>query len=202
VPDIQTPTPSEKLRTTYKIRTPFGLFLAEDLIPVVLVDDLTGEVPADTGYPRGAVGRMVVAGGGAGTQAQAILAARPNRGLVWVVEKAIISAVAANVIIAELRTGQAVTGAPTERFTKTYRDLRATGAAGFEPNALMASNTPLSAAVIGQVVGRYTVLAQTSITIPLGITLGGDQFVNIVNDVADVPITVTFYWSEYLEEDR
>jgi len=201
MPDIQTPVPVQKLRTEFKVRSPFGLFLAEELIPVVLVSDLSGEVPAHSGYPRKCMGRLIVAAGGAGTQAQAVLQSRPNRGIVYVVDKAVCTETAAGSQSWEVRTGQDVTGL-TERFTKTFRDLRATGAQAYQPDALMGDSVPLAASVDGQVVGSFNGLANTPLEIELGITLGGTEFVNIVVDNLNVVNRVTFYWTEYLAEDR
>ena len=200
MPELTDPILKEKLRTGLKIRTPFGLFLSEDVSPVILLADYSGEVPADLGYPRRCMGRVVVAAGGAGTQAQAILEGRGDRGIVYVVNRVVVSDDSATRF--EVRTGQAVTGAPTERLTKSYMDLRVTGDAAFQPNALMSVNTPLAAAVIGQVIATYRALGSTNAVVDLGIVLGDGQFVNVVVDNTNAGFTCNFFWTEHLAEDR
>jgi len=194
VPIIQTPSPVESLRVEYKIREPFGLFLAEEIVPVAIVSDLSGQSVAQSGYPRQAIGVVDVAAGAAGTEVHCVCVGVGFRGKVYVVHKCVVNKPTAGLI--QLRVSNTASGL-TPITTKAYADLRVLADT---PDMQIAQITPAGAQ--GDQIGRFTALATTPLEIDLGITLGLGQALFIRNGDAAEGLTTTFYWTEHLIEDR
>jgi len=195
---IQTPEPSEKVRVQYKIRTPLDLFLARDLVPVTIVDDLSGPSVGDRGYPRDAMGFNNVAAGGVGTRAQCVLVGTGNRGKVYQVTRGIIEKPTAGIVQIRFSLGADITGL-VDQTNKGFVDQRISNDA---PDLSMQGSTPLLAALDGTVVGRVSVEADISYPVPLTVVFGFGGFLNFVSAADDEELAVTWYWTEYLLEDR
>lgn len=196
---IQTPRPVQKLRGEYKLREQLDLTLASELVPVVLVDDLSGPSVADPGYPRDAMGIISVPGGGAGTNVQCVCVGTGNRGKIYRINRAIVQKPTAGRAQIQLGLGATITGL-TNIVTKGYLD----GRVGTEvPDLSIQESTPLTAAIDGTQVGIISFdVADQQLDIDLGWILPGGEFASIVNQTADEQLRVTYFWTEYLLEDR
>jgi len=200
VPIIQNPEAAEKLRVRYKLREPYAPTLAEEVVPVTVVDDLSG--PSENrGYPRGAIGFASPAAGGAGTKAQVIFVPRINQGLVYRLDAILIRAVVDGLY--RVRVGLDAVGLSTSTVSLSYADLRLGGS----PDGFVGASTPLTAAVVGTALYPIAMLADTIIRLPVKFLLGsgnpaGVPFVNVVNDTENQASAVAFEWTEFLTEDR
>jgi len=199
MPLIQVPDVGEVLRQRYRIVHPFGLFLAEEVVPVSIVDDLSGVSPYSTGFPRRCMGQTIIAAGGAGTVAEGLLVGRGGSGIVAQVKTALIHDTV-GLLAFEVRVGGgglALAAGRTEVFGKHYLDLRVFDAV---PVTELAQNTPLSAAVDGDRIGIYEVAQDTVLPVDLDIALGDGDFVNIVQASTNRALRVTYIWEEHLIE--
>lgn len=195
---IQSPVPGAKLRTEYKTREPIEIFLHPGIAPVVVVSDLSGSSVADTGYPRDAMGHASVAAGGAGTNAQCVCVGVGLVGKIYKVTRALISKPAAGLVQINLSLGAAIAGL-ADLTTKGFLDQRISAEA---PSMQIASETPLTAAIDGIQCGLVEFTGADMIPVDLGIVLGFGGFLNIVNLTTNETLRTTFFWTEYLLEDR
>lgn len=198
MPLIQTPQPVSKLRTTYKIRSPFGLFLAEDLVPVVMVDDLSGGAVADEGYPRDAMGKGTRLAGGAGTNSQVVCVGVGDRGKIYKVRSAYAAKPAAGFVFVHFSNGADITGL-VDQAAKGFSDQRISVE---PPDMQIGTSAPITASIDGIRVGVYELNGSEGQFIPLDVVLGFGGFVNIVDGTTNETMDVTFHWTEYLLEDR
>jgi len=192
MPQPQSPSVKEKLRIGLKVHEAFSLWLAEELVPVVLVDDMSGQSVADTDYPRDAVGRINRAAGGAGTNVECIVTGVPR--VVVLVESVLVSKPTAGNIQIRRDRNTVIAAATTQ---KTFRDLRP----GATPNLLMGASVPLTAAIDGDFVMSIGVAAVESALIPLGFILGEGDSLLAISETANEALTAIYYWREYLVED-
>jgi len=188
------PELKDSIRIGLKVDEQFDIFVESGIRNVVIVDDLT-RTPAPTNWPKKAWGRVGEAGGGAGTNVQCFAKGVGGRGVVYRVDGAWI--VRPNDGTSQVRVGNG-NAAATEDTDKRYLDIRDTGV----PNLITESSTPLTAAIEGALIATYDSLALESFFIPLGITLGDDDFVNIVNGTTNETYTVNYEWTEFLLEAR
>jgi len=197
VPRIQTPQHVQALMGDFKIRSPFGLFLREDIQPVVVIADLSGSSVADRGFPRAAMGQDSEAAGGVGTNTEVACVGVGGRGLIYHLTAVIVFHTTDGVF--QFRTGAAETTLVDNPDDKTYMDLRIVTD---RPNLSLAADAPLTANRIGTPVATVGGLAETSHLYPLDVVLGAGQFFSVSNSNANEAQTTVFYWTEYLLEDR
>lgn len=192
--DIQTPDPANKLRRQYRSRNLGGLFLAEELVPVSIVDDLSGSGVADRGYPRDAIGEVSVAAGGAGNFSQAW----------WVPTGNAIVAKLHRILIHNFlgaRTysffiGTEATGVPTGLTQVTSLSFLDARLPDF-PNIFLGSRNN-AAATQGLRVGTFNTGGQTTPEIPVGLVGSFGGGFGVIAGAANEAMIVTFYWTEYL----
>lgn len=197
MPLIQTAQTTEKVRLQYKVRSPFGLFLAEDLVPVVVVDNLSGASVGDQGYPRDAFGRDSEGVGGAGLNSTVCIAATPDAGPV------ILHVTGVKVFLGATGTFQVrmipTLSGWTEGGRTRYQDNREPG----DTNAFVGAKTILTASLEGDAIIQQSLLINTTADIPLSCVLQPGQGPLAVNaDTAQVLVGVTWFWTEYLLENR
>jgi len=196
---IQSPGTVEKLRRFFKVRTPYSPDLAEELVPVVVAEDLTGAGVADQGYPREAMGFVNLAAGGAGT----------NASLYWIPTGA--------GIVAQLHTiyfsnslGSVNSQVQVRILNRAFPalGLAAVTSKGFTegrvtatPNVFLGTKVPLTAALEGSLIGRLNHLADQSIPIPVNFVSANGGGVVLVNNITNLGLAATFLWTEYLLEE-
>jgi len=199
MPLIQTPAPVNRLRTRYKVRGPYGLFLAEEIVPVALVDDVSGQSLGDPNdYPRDASGFIDIPAGGVGTNAEAAAVGFAGRGLVYQVTAAWIMPGTTGRIQFRLGTGVTGIGSLTEDAEKRFWDARLPG----PPDLFVGQKTPLTAAVDGTLCAEWRVSNEEPRLIPLNVVLGNGDFIVMVNATTNDGFECTYFWTEHLLEDR
>jgi len=198
VSKVQTPSHSEALRLEFKLRELLEeLRVVPIVFPTVPIADLSGATIADTGYPREAMGLVAPGAGGAGTNGQAMCVATGGRGKVYKVTAALVTKPSAGNI--QLRSSAADPTAQVQSGNNNFMDQRVSGT---RPDLFIGASTPLTAAIEGTAMAQIRYLGADTILLPLGIILGETGFVNIVNVTANEAFEVSYYWTEYLLEDR
>jgi hypothetical protein len=198
MPGINTPDHVEKLRTEFKVREGFGLWLLEDLLPVVMVADLSGPAAGGTSYPRDAIGNLDSAAGGAGTNVQHMVQSEPNRGIVFQVNGvSIMKPSSSGRVTLVLGTGT-ITGGVGDS-NKQLADVRLQPGV---PDGAIVASAPVTALTLGSRVGQFTVLGNENVFIPLNVFLGAQDFVGITNQTTNEQLVTTWYWTEHMVEDR
>jgi len=198
VAHVQTPIPGSKLRAEFKLRQQPEVFLSTELVPTVLVADLSGPAVADLGYPRQAIGHVSTAAGGAGTNAQCMCVGVGDRGKIYKITRALISKPLAGLVQINLSLGAAL-GAITLLATKGFQDQRTADV----PDMSIGALTPLTAAISGTQVGLIDVQAEEgTVQVDFDVVLGAGGFLNVVNLTANETLRCSFFWTEYLLEDR
>jgi len=192
---IQTPQTVQEVQAEFKIRESFGLEMLETIQPTYDVG--RGKV-ASTGYPRKAVGLCSGAAGGVGTNLECTLICPADIGLVIVLERIIIEDIGGLLSI-RMSTGVAQATVSSNPITKAFRDGRL---ATILPQGILAIANPLSAASNGIGVGLINVAAATTLRFDLDMVLGGGSWAGLRNSTANDALSVTFFWTEYLLEDR
>lgn len=169
--------------------------IEESISPVVVVENLERSNLFE-GYPKHCAGRTTIAAGGAGTNSQSIIQARSDRGIIYHVTGAWILVPAARV---QIRIGNEALAANTPTTQVAYMDARDVGL----PNALVTTNTPLTAAIQGTLFSQPDLTGGTlTVFYPLNVVLGELGFINIVNDTTNAAHQVFWEWTEYQLEDR
>jgi len=191
----------EKLRRTFNILGGGGVqTLSDELVPVVLVDDVTGPDVLSTDYPRNCIG---------GNQVSAVatkysLAAFNNplgSGVDAYLDFAVVSVPSATVVQLRLADHSAWTAG-----TKYWTDLRVAGSPSCNPTGFAELVIP------GDLVAIYRVIANTPTIIPLGMVLqphGNNsptywkaKDVVILSQTVNQDIAVTWYWTERRQEGQ
>ncbi len=195
---IQTPAPAEKLARAYRSNVPLDVSLSPTLVPVTIVDDLSGAGIADRGFPRNAAGSAVQTNGGAGTNSQIlIMAPQPDSGILIQVTRVLIVPGASAIV--QLRIGNdaddAIRAAQADQPTRGFRDVRLVGDA---TNAFVGSSTPLTAAMNGVIVETFAVPAGDTTLLSLDYVLGERDFLNIALQDTDVTLRSSQWWTEYV----
>jgi len=192
--DIQTPDPANKLRRQYKSKTLGGLFLAEEIVPVTIVDDLSGPGIADRGYPRACIGET-------GTAAVAAQLGEhwwvtSNRVTVSRLDRMIISCNStrgfALLIAPEVGVGLA---GLTDSVLKSFTDLRV---ADQTPNDFIQARTVAAGGEQGNVVGFFDSLANVPLVLDIGAigSFGGGFGVSC--DTVNIAFQTNWFWTEFL----
>lgn len=190
---IQVPEPVRKLKRQYKARDLEGLSLAEDLVPVTIVDDLSGPGIADRGYPRACMGEVGIGGvaGEVGTAwwipSGTAVVSRLDR---LIITNATVDSYAF-LLVAE---GDAGLTSLTNSTLKAFTDLRV---ATETPNSFIQSRVMVPP-VPGRVVGFVTVLGGVSQEFKIGAVGSIGGAFGVSNAVNDRDFQVTFFWTEYL----
>jgi len=196
---IQTPQHVDALRAEFKMRFPLSLELGTTLHPMAIVADLTGGGFPSLAYPRDCIGFVSQAAGGAGTNAQNICISNPDRGLVYVLTLALVSKPAAGEVSLRVSQGGGAIAGTTAVTSKSFLDQRQGTTL---PDLTIAREAPLTAAVDGEEVGRVQFSAADTIAVPLNVILGGNDFFLMANNDANELMRTTYYWTEFLLEDR
>lgn len=169
--------------------------LEESIQPVALVSDLVANNLFE-GFPKHAYGRCVRAAGGVGTNVQCIIQSVPDRGIVYHVTGAWITAPTAGI---QMLIGNAVLAANVPATDKAYADARDASL----PNALLTTSIPITASLEGRFFTLLNVTgSEAQRWVPLNFVLGELGFLNIANDTANEVLEVNWQWTEYLLEDR
>jgi len=196
---IQTPQHAEALRAEFKLRFPQGLVLGDTIVPIIITSDLTGGGFPSLAYPRECMGFVSQAAGGAGTIAQNIAVSNPGRGLLYVLTLALVNKPAAGEVSMRVSQGGGAIAGQTEVDSKSYLDQRHGSTV---PDMQIAREAPLTAAADGNEVGRVQFSAADTIAVPLNVILGGDEFFLFASNTENELLRTTFYWTEFLLEDR
>ena len=193
---IQTPQIVEEARAQFKIRDQFNLELLETIQPTYAVSDRR---IASTAYPRSAIGRQARAAGGVGTNAQLEITGRANQGKVYLVDKVEIDSATGTTYQLRIFDGAAIASTQTSSASKAYIDTRLFAQS---PDALLTSSFPLTAAPDGLLIATVIMDAAETRVIPLGIVLAEDTYFLIRNLTANEALECTWFWTEFLLEDR
>jgi len=198
-PFIQTPQPVEKLARQYRIRNPDGLFLEDALVPVVLVDDLSGAAVIDRGYPRDCIGRINLGAPGAGNVQQFVW--QPvNRGITSQLNAILFDPVGGTqpFEVEIVRAGTALAITTSSNLTKTFVDCRLTNRE--LPSVQIGSNVVVVGTNDGVPVFRARLGADAIFPFSFkGVDGGG---VLVVQQTANLSAGVTFFWTEYLASEE
>ena len=195
---IQTPGEVAALMAQFKIRSPFGLLLLEDIQPVVIVADVSGGSVARAGFPKEAIGVVQVTAGGAGAESEVVMTGVGGQGVVQVINRAFLHAPSSGFINIRQGTATAITNI-TDVTNKQYTDLRSFGA-GQVPTLLIGRKT--NANPEGSFVGNIAVDGVVATMVELNYIMGpGDQLV-FANAQSDEDMGATIFWTEHLLEDR
>jgi len=195
---IQTPQHVQELQAEFKVRESFGLELIETVQPTY---QLGRQKVASTGFPRKCFGVLSAGAGGVGTNIECALRCPANRGIVIVVDGISFSGLSATVSVVEARITDGVAMA-TISGTATNKAFRDGRLADLIPDGIMEIANPLTAAPNGQLVGIHSVPADASEQISLDVILGGDAYFLIRDLTANSALTVNYFWTEFLLEDR
>lgn len=191
--DIQNPDPVQKLLRQYRIRSPFGIHLAEELVPVVVVDDISGSSVADRGYPRDAVGTAEVA------------AAVGFNGIVaWIPTNLVLAHLTTIIVSFDVDQGftvrlldqdDVITGL-TNVTTRKFFDTRLTTLPG-----VTVGRRNTTTGTEGTQIMNLNVLADDPIFIDVsGVASGGGGII-VRCSTSNVLMRVTYLWTEYLLQD-
>jgi len=196
VPDLQSPEAVQKLLRQYALAHQPSLFLAEELVPVVIVDDLSGADVANQGFPRDAMGISVVGAGGAGNVSVATWI--PTNNVLAKLTGIILQNNAADRTYSIRNLGGATVLGLVARTTKDFQDTRLGGA---PPNVQIAvrNDTALSD---GNINLSVSVLADDTVLIPcsfVGFNGGGVQ---VHHQDLNTALEVGWIWTEYLITER
>jgi len=192
---IQTPQDVQELQARFKVREAFGLELLETIQPTY---QMGAQKVASTGFPRTAFGIVSAAAGGAGTNLECGIRCPPNRGIILLVEKVVLLDLGAQVSF-RMTDGVAMTPISATPASKAFRDGRLVG---LIPDAILEVANPLTAAPNGQNVGAYSTIADDVKEIALDVILGDDAYFAVRHSTANTALTVNYFWTEFLLEDR
>jgi len=182
VPEIQSPDPGRKLQEKYNLigSTP-APFLSPELVPVVLIDDLTEQRPG----PLFATAAAEVAGVAA-RNAQTRLSNPAGSGMII-----------ADISLSYASTGtgrvEIYTGGPalTSTATPLFEDRRVAGS----PAAVVTFGTDLGAVAGNQFFSRL--LGNTPITVPLpNVVLAAGDLLHLIHVLAAAGMNFTWFWTE------
>jgi len=193
---LNTPAPVQKLRVQYKIREPFDVFLAQDLVPVTIVDDLSGASIADVGYPRRARG-FVTAAAVAAQIAQCQCVGVLGVGKIFHITGVTVDSPTAQNLLLRVNDPAVALAGATNVTTKDFMDR---GASGQIPDLAVSQIT--SATIFGRIVGEFRLVASISSHIDLDIVLRGADFVAVTANNTNTALSASWEWTEYRLEDR
>jgi len=199
MPSFNRPDLITRIRTGLRIFKPYNAHIAEDIIPVVVVEDLQ-ESLAVPSFPKPAWGRVLTGTPGVAEIPQCVAVARLFEGIVYRMTSAIVNKPTNGEV--SVFVGSNISGL-SESTAKAYSDLRDVGV----PRLFLGSSEV--SVTDGLEVGRFDVLALDSFYIPLDFILGATServstaaFVNIVGGTQQEVLHVTYNWVEELLEDR
>lgn len=192
---IQTPQHVQELQAEFKVREQFGLELLETVQPTY---QLGRQKIASTGYPRKAMAVIAGGAGGVGENTECSLTCPADIGILILLEEIWIRDIGGSVGM-RIWNGAALADVATIETSKNFRDGRITAAS---PDGIIRTSDPLTAAPNGDEVASISVLADDTIIFKPEIILGGGAFFLVRQSTANVGLTVTMLWTEFLLEDR
>jgi len=193
---IQTPQHVQELQAEFKVREQFGLELLETIQPTY---SLGRQKIASEGYPRKCFGAVQAGAGGVGTNIECAIECPSGVGIIILVEKFVIESTAARVLY-NMTDGVAmatVSSSPTTR--KAFRDGRISN---IVPQAIFRIANPLTAAPNGVEVGRVSSVSADTVQLEVDVVLGGGDYFLCRHGTANTALTVSWFWTEFLLEDR
>jgi len=197
--DVQNPGIAEALRAEFKVRGELGQLSIGNLIqPMVIVSDLSASSVASRRYPRDCIGFVsptaVVA-----ERSQALAIGVGDEGKIYNLTAALITKPGAGGVFLTFSNGAAEPAGVTSVVTKGFMDQRI----GSElPTMRVGHVTDGGSGIDGTVVGQVDFGARDTVLVPLNVTLGSGQWILFGNQTTDETVETTFYWTEYLLEDR
>lgn len=199
MPEIQTPDVKEALRVRYKVREDFQLWLAEGIIPVAVVDDLTVGAPTDFSYPRNARG-FVSSAAVVAENSIIVLRGVRNVGKIFRLTKAIISKLTAGNISLRVSSGSVSLPANTLVTTKDYTNQLIAETAANIPDLELGFGS--EAAPTGVQVAQWDFPGRDTFQVDLNEIQGNNTWLSFVCGTQNEGLECSFEWSEYLLEDR
>jgi len=193
---IQTPQHVQELQAEFKVREQFGLELLETIQPTY---NLGLQKVASQGYPRKCFGVDNAAAGGAGTNVECALRCPADVGIIILLESVSIT----NIIgPCSLRAddGTPMASIVGTASTKQFRDTRINPAQ--QPDGVLETADPLTAAPNGNSVGLLEVLPDTRLDVVVDVVLGSGGYFLVRHEIANTALDVSFMWTEFLLEDR
>jgi len=192
---IQTPQHVQELQAEFKVREPFGLELLETIQPTY---QLGRQKVASVGFPKRAFGVIDASAGGVGTHIELSLTCPADRGLVIVLDRIVLNDVAA-VVTMRITDGVAQATVSSTAATKAFQDGRI---ADQIPDGILSTANPLTAAPNGRFIGKYACLANDTVQLDLNVILGGGAYLLMRHVASNTALAVSFFWTEFLLEDR
>jgi len=193
---IQTPQHVQELQAEFKVREPFGLELLETIQPTY---QLGLQKVASQGYPRKAFGSAHANAGGVGTNNEIALRCPADIGIIILLETVSITNLASTVTL-RADDGVAMASIVGTDITKQFRDTRINPAQ--QPDGIMETANPLTAAPNGRHVAIIAVVADTTLVHRVDVVLGGGGYFLVRHDTVNAALDVDFMWTEFLLEDR
>jgi len=197
---VQTPQHVQELQREFKIREGFGLELLETIQPTYILAAPVGAV-ASQGYPRTCVGTINGTAGGVGENVQNSITGPGNRGIIYQITRILTTFVTDGSVDLRIDDGVAIAATETVSISKRFTDARIPQLASI-PDAVLAESSPLTAAQDGQLIGRIAGLAATMVDLPVSIILGAGTYFLMSNQTTNENMFTTYFWTEYLLEDR
>lgn len=182
---LQSPEPGRKVVRRYQLSGEGGITsVSSEMIPVVLIDDLTQASPIDTDFDRAGMAGTVITGVAA--QVGQIQLLNPDSsGVQLSADFAVVSRTTAGLVSVREHDIALATNIPA-----FFSDRRIVGS----PAATL--NRESNAATFGTGVASFELGAADATVIPLGVVLAEGQGVSIACGSTNVTLTVAYYWSE------
>lgn len=196
---VQNPGIAEALRAELKLRGEMGQLSIGNLIqPMIIVSDLSQSSVASRRYPRDCMGFIsptaVVA-----ERSQALAIGVGLEGKLYNVTAALITKPTAGGVFINVSNGEDEPAGVTSVLTKGFMDQRL---AAELPTMRIGHVTDGGAGIDGTTVGQVDFGARDTVLVPMNFVLGDGQWVLCGNQTVDETVEVSYFWTEYLLEDR
>lgn len=196
MPDLQAAEPNQKLLRQYALSRAPALHLAEELVPVVVVDNLSGADVANEGYPRDCSATLTVVAGGAGNLS--VASWLPTNNVLCQLTGIVMFDLVGTKNFVIRNTAAATVLGLTEVFTKGFNDTRVTPAL---PNCFIGSRNN-TAVPDGTAVMNVVGAIDESIYLPVNFTGFNGGGVQVHHGTLNAALRVGFFWTEYLITQR
>jgi len=193
---IQTPQHVQELQAEFKVREPFGLELLETIQPTYA---LALQKVASQGYPRKCMGWILGAAGGVGTNVECALVCPSDVGIIILLESISFYHINGNISL-RADDGVAMASVVGQQVTKSFRDTRINPTQ--QPDGILQTANPLTAAPNGREVGRASVQTTSTEVVKTDVVLGSGGYFIVRRESSNTGVDVNFMWTEFLLEDR